>query len=108
MSCLVTESCSGVNGSSTSRVVMYNAIHGAAVCLGDMIHQSELHSAPAGIVTCAVHSSLQVHHHLGTPAHLEVHKRLCLQCLIKCVIVCAVDSIRAMVFNTGCISLPGC
>ena len=85
MSCLVTESCSGANGSSTSRGVMYNAIHGAAVCLGDMIHQSERHSAPAGIVTCAVQSSPQVHHRLGKPAYLEINERLCLECLKKCV-----------------------
>ena len=108
MSCLVTESCSGADGTSTIEVFMYNAIRGASVCLGDMNYWSELYSAPAGVVTCAVLHSMQVYHCLGTPAHLETHERLCLQCLQKCVIVCAVDSVWAMVFNTGRISLPSC
>ena len=97
MSCLVTESCSHADGSSTSRVVMYNAIHGASVCPGD-IYSCHM--------CCAYH--MQVYHCLGMPAHLELHERLFLQCLKKRVIVCAVDSVWAMVFNIGRISLPSC
>ena len=60
------------------------------------------------VVTCAVLYYMQVYHCLGMPAHLELHERLFLQCLKKRVIVCAVDSVWAMVFNIGRISLPSC